>query len=156
MDVRRASVIILGAVGFVLLIACVNLTNLLVAKPIGRRREVAIRTAIGASRARIVRQFAVESVLLAASGALGGLAVASGLLLAAGALLPDPDVFFRTSIAPGVPRITGAAGLTRIGARMIGYDATTLLFTCLVTVVTAAIVGLLPALHVRRCGHRTR
>jgi hypothetical protein len=55
-----------------------------------------------------------------------------------------------------VPRITGAAGLTRIGARMIGYDATTLLFTCLVTVVTAAIVGLLPALHVRRCGHRTR
>ena len=146
-DLRRASVIILGAVGFVLVIACVNLTNLLVAKAIGRRREVAIRTAIGASRARILRQFAVESLLLAVLGALGGLAVASALLLVATALLPDPDVFFRTAIAPGVQRITGASGLTRIGASMIGFDATTLLFTCGVTVLTAAVVGLLPALH---------
>jgi putative ABC transport system permease protein len=146
-DVRRASVIILGAVGFVLLIASVNLTNLLVAKAIGRRREVAIRTAIGATRARIIRQFVVESLLLAVFGALGGLAIASALLIAAAALLPDPDVFFRTAIAPGVPRIAGAAGLTRIGANMIGFDAATLLFTCFVTVITAAMVGLLPALH---------
>ena len=146
-DLRRVAVIVLGAVGFVLLIACVNLTNLLVAKALARRREVAIRTAIGASRGRIVRQFAVESLLLAGFGAVGGIAVAAALLGVAGVLLPDPDVFFRTSIAPGVPRITGAAGLTRIGAGMIGFDATTLLFTCAVTVLTAALVSLLPALH---------
>jgi predicted permease len=146
-DVRRASVIILGAVGFVLLIACVNLTNLLVAKAMGRRREVAVRTAIGASRARIVRQFAVESLVLATLGAAGGIAVASTLLAAAAALLPDPDVFLRTSIAPGVPRIIGAAGLTRIGASMIGFDAATLLFTSVVTVAAAALVSILPALQ---------
>jgi putative ABC transport system permease protein len=146
-DIRRASVIVLGAVGFVLLIACVNLTNLLVAKAIGRRREVAIRTAIGAGRARIVRQFAVESLLLAVFGALAGLVVTSGLLAAAAALLPDPDVFFQTSIAPGIPRIRGAAGLTRIGAGMIGFDAVTILFMCGMTVITAAVIGLLPAIH---------
>jgi putative ABC transport system permease protein len=146
-DLRRAAIIVLGAVGFVLLIACVNLTNLLVARALARRREVAIRTAIGASRGRIARQFAVESLLLAGFGALGGIAVAAALLAVAQALLPDPDVFFRNSIAPGVPRITGAAGLTRVGAAMIGFDASTLLFTCAVTVLTAALVSLLPALH---------
>ena len=146
-DLRRAAIIVLGAVGFVLLIACVNLTNLLVARALARRREVAIRTAIGASRGRIVRQFAVESLLLAGFGALGGIAVAAALLAVAQALLPDPDVFFRTSIAAGVPRITGAAGLTRVGAAMIGFDASTLLFTCAVTVLTAALVSILPALH---------
>jgi predicted permease len=146
-DIRRASVIILGAVGCVLLIACVNLTNLLVARAMGRQREVAVRTAIGASRARIVRQFAVESLALATLGAAGGLAVASTLLAAAAALLPDPDVFLRTSIAPGVPRIIGAAGLTRIGASMIGFDGMTLAFTSFVTVLTAALVSVLPALQ---------
>ena len=146
-DVRRAAIIVLGAVGFVLLIACVNLTNLLVARAIGRRREVAIRTAIGATRLRIARQFGVESLLLAVCGGICGLVVASALLATAHVLLPDPDIFFRTSIAPGVPRITGAAGLTRIGASMIGLDVTTLLFTCVVTVMTAGLVSLLPALH---------
>jgi predicted permease len=146
-DIRRAAVIILGAVGFVLLIACVNLTNLLVAKAVGRRREVAVRTAIGASRARIVRQFAAESLVLATLGAAAGIAVASSLLGAAAALLPDPDVFLGTSIAPGVPRIIGAAGLTRIGAAMIGFDVATIVFTAVVTVLTAALVSVLPALQ---------
>ncbi len=144
-DVRRASWVVLGAVGFVLLIACVNLTNLLAARAIARRREVAIRVAIGASRGRIARQLGVEGLVLAAAGAVAGLAVAAVLLRAAALLLPDPDVFFRTSMAPGAPRIAGAAGLTRVGAGMIGLDAATMLFTCGATLVTAVLVALMPA-----------
>jgi len=146
-DVRRASLVLLGAVGFVLLIACVNLTNLLLAKAIARRRDLAIRVAIGASRGRIVRQFAVESLVLAVLGAVGGLVVAISMLSAASMLLPDSDVFFRTSIAPGAPRIAGAAGLTRVGAGMIGLDVATLLFTCIATIVTTVLVAVMPAVH---------
>jgi len=146
-DVRRASFIVLGAVGFVLLIACVNLANLLLAKAIARRREVAIRAAIGASRARVARQFLVESLVLAGIGMAAGLILASAVLSLSAALMPDPDVFFRTSIAPGAPRIAGAAGLTRIGASMIGLDTRTLLFACAVTIATALLIALMPALQ---------
>jgi putative ABC transport system permease protein len=146
-DIRRASFVLLGAVGFVLLIASVNLTNLLIARAIGRRREVAIRVAVGAGRGRIARQFTVETLVLAAFGAAGGLLVASLLLNAAAVLLPDSDVFFRTAMAPGQRRIAGAAGLTRIGASMIGFDAVTLLFTCGVTVLTASVIALAPVLQ---------
>jgi len=144
-DLRRASLILLGAVGFVLLIACVNLTNLALAKAVARRRDVAVRMAIGASRGRIVRQFLAEGVLLAFFGALGGAVIASGLLNSAAVLLPASDVFFRTPMAPGVPRIAGAAGLTRIGASMIDLDAATLLFTGGIACVTAILVSLAPA-----------
>ncbi|MPY88953.1 MAG: FtsX-like permease family protein [Luteitalea sp.] len=146
-DIRRVSWVVLGAVGFVLLIACVNLTNLLAARAIGRRRELAIRVAIGASRGRIARQLSVEGLLLAGLGAIGGLAVASVLLSVAAMLLPDSDVFFRMPMAPGTSRIAGAAGLTRIGASMIGLDVVTLLFTCGVTIVTAVLVALMPAVQ---------
>ena len=115
----------LGAVGVVLLIGCVNLTNLVWARAIGRRREVGVRVAIGASRGRIVSQFLVEGGLLATLGASLGFFLAWGMLQAAGALLPESEVFFRTSMAPGSPRTAGAAGLTRIGAAMIGIDAMT-------------------------------
>lgn len=144
-DVRRASYVLLGAVGFVLLIACVNLTNLLAARALARRREVAVRVAIGASRGRIVRQFFAEGLLLSVFGAATGLIVASGMLTLAGMLLPDSDVFFRTAVAPGTPRTAGAAGLTRIGAAMIGLDWATLLFTCGAAIATAMFVSLLPA-----------
>jgi len=146
-DVRRVSVVLLGAVAFVLLIACVNLTNLLVAKTIARRREVAIRVALGAGRRRVARQFAVETTVLAALGAAGGLAIAAILLNGAALLLPDSDVFFQSSIAPGVPRIAGAAGLTRVGASMIGLDLATLFFTGALTVLTAAVVAFAPMLQ---------
>ena len=146
-DVRQGSFVLIGAIGFVLLIACMNLTNLVAAKAMARRREVAVRVAIGASRSRIVRQFLSEGLILAIFGALAGLFLAWGLLAVAAALLPDPDVFFRTSIAPGAPRTMGAAGLTRIGAGMIGFDGSTLLFTCGVAFVTALLVSLMPAVQ---------
>jgi putative ABC transport system permease protein len=146
-DLRRASLVLLGAVLFVLLIACVNLTNLTLAKTIERRREIAIRAALGASRGRIGRQFFVESMLLAMFGAAAGLAIADLLLSAAAVLLPDPDVFFRSAIGPGAQRVVGAAGLTRIGANMIGLDGATLLFTFGASVVTAVLVALVPVLQ---------
>src|SRR6185503_15217100 len=144
-DVRRAALVLLGAVGFVLLIACVNLTNLVAAKAMARRREVAVRVAIGASRGRIVRQFLAEAVVLSLFGAAGGLLVAFALLSGAATVMPEPDVFFRSAVAPGTPRITGASGLTRIGASMIGLDGMTLLFTAGVALLTALLVSLLPA-----------
>jgi putative ABC transport system permease protein len=146
-DVRRASFVLLGAVSFVLLIACVNLTNLVGAKAIARRREVAVRVAIGASRGRIYRQFLAEGVVLAGLGAVTGLLLAWVLLNVASVLLPESDVFFRTAMAPGAPRTAGAAGLTRIGAGMIGLDAATLLFTSGVAIVTAVLVSLMPAMQ---------
>ena len=146
-DLRRASLVLLGAVGFVLLIACVNLTNLILAKAIARRREVAVRMAIGASRFRVARQFLTESLLLAGLGATSGWLLAVVLLRGAAALLPDADIFFNSPIAPGVPRTAGAAGLTRIGANMIELDAATLLFTCVVASLTGALIALVPALQ---------
>src|SRR4029453_10747215 len=127
--VRGAPLVLLGAVGCVLLIACVNLTNLVAARVMARRREVAVRVAIGASRGRLVRQFFAEGVVLSMLGAAAGLFVAFALLGAATAVLPEPDVFFRSAVAPGTPRIAGASGLTRIGASMIGLDAMTIVFT---------------------------
>ena len=146
-DVRRASLVLLGAVGFVLLIACVNLTNLALARAAARRREVAVRVAIGASRGVIARQLLAEGALLAFGGGVAGLMVGVALLGAARALLPDAEVFFRTAVAPGTPRMAGAAGLTRIGASMIGLDAATLLFTAAVSMLTALLVSFAPALQ---------
>ena len=145
-DIRRASLLLFGAVAFVLLIACVNLTNLLVARGLGREREVAVRLALGASRGHVLRQFLAEGLVLSVLAAAAGVGIAAAVLAAAGALLPDPDVFFRSAIAPGVPRTAGAAGLTRIGAGAIHLDLAAMLFTSGVALVTVLLVSLFPAI----------
>jgi hypothetical protein len=117
--------ILLATVGFVLLIACANIANLLLARATNRKREIAIRIAVGAGRARIVRQLMIENIVLAAAG--GG----CGLLLA----------FFCTRyLEKLVP--TGIAALTALRV-----DARVLAFTLGVSIATGLIFGLLPALR---------
>ncbi|MGH9838933.1 MAG: ABC transporter permease [Blastocatellia bacterium] len=127
-DVRRILWILLATVGFVLLIACANVANLTLSRMAAREREIAIRTALGAGRWRVVRQLMTESFLLAASGGLFGLLLASWSLNALVALNPD-----------NLPRLTG-----------VSINLPVLLFTLAVAVGAGLVFGLVPAWQATR------
>jgi putative ABC transport system permease protein len=127
-NVRPALLAVLGAVLLVLVIACVNVTNLLLARGVRRRGEFALRAALGAGRSRLIRQLLTESLLLAVMGGVAGLAVA------------QLGVRVLVALSP--------AELPRVGA--IGVDGTVLAFGLCVTTLIGLVVGLIPALRASR------
>jgi len=132
-NVRPALLVLLGAVGLVLLIACTNIANLLLARASGRRQEIAIRMAIGAGRYRILRQLLTESVLLAFAGAV------TGLLFAA--LTMAPLVRLASTSIPNVGPIT--------------LDSHVLLFAGIIAIIAGILFGLVPALQTSSLDLRT-
>ena len=127
-DLRPALLVLFGAVGFVLLLACVNLASLLTARADARRREFALRGSLGAGRGRLVRQLLTESIVMALGGGLLGIALARGLL----------------------PVLASELPLRVVLNAQIGLDARVLLFTLVVSVLTGLLFGVLPALGASR------
>jgi predicted lysophospholipase L1 biosynthesis ABC-type transport system permease subunit len=127
-DAQSASWILLGSAFSVLVIACANVAGLMMARGEVRERELAVRSALGASRGRLIRQILTEACLLSMAGAAGGMILAEGLLRA----------FLR--VAPtGIPFLARA-----------GLDLRIALFTVLLSMVSGALFGLVPALQIPR------
>ena len=127
-NVQGALVILLGAVAFVLLIACLNVANLQLTRAAERRREIALRTALGAGRARLIRQLLTEAAVLAGAGALAGLGLAYWLIEALQTVVP--------------------AGLPRAGS--IALDMTVMGFAAAATLLTVVLFGILPGIVATR------
>ena len=125
-EYRTASLVLLGAVLCVLLVACANVANLMLARSATRQREMAVRAAIGASRLRLVRQTLTEDLLLSATAGVAGIALAYGLLTT-----------FRNLAPEGIPRLTTAT-----------LDWRVLAFAILVALMSGTLAGLAPALRI--------
>jgi predicted permease len=126
--VRPALLMLMGAVGLVLLVACVNIANLLLARGVGRAREIAVRRALGATGWRLGRQFLVENLVLTLAAAVVGVLLAYGALRALLAIAP-----------PDVPRLAA-----------VTIDLRVLAVTLAVSVAAAVVFGLVPTLQARR------
>jgi putative ABC transport system permease protein len=126
---RTTLIVLMSAVGLLLLIACTNVANMLLARATAREKEIAIRAAIGASRWRIMRQLLVESGVLAAAGAVSGCALAYGGLKVLGRAIPENDI---------------------PSEAVIGLNVPVLLFCLAIAALTTVLAGLAPAIHAAR------
>jgi putative ABC transport system permease protein len=125
---KPALLVLLGAVGFVLLIACADVANLLLARAVQRQREIALRAALGATRMRLIRQGLTESILLSSIGGLGGLALAYWSLVAMRRFIPSGMLFVQS----------------------VSLDMHVLIFLMGISIVSGLIFGLFPVLHALR------
>ena len=137
--IRRSLLVLLGAVGLVLLIACANVANLFLVRAAGRQREIAVRLAIGAGRRRLVRQLLTESVVLSVLGGLASVAVAWWGVRLLSALNPTTSL-----------RLQRLGGIGAVSFESIHLDVVAFAFAALLTIVTGIVFGLVPALQSTR------